>query len=195
MDWFPVDPQIAVSCCSRFALTAPLLLSYSAICEMCDFTLSVHQLLKHSYEDGTFKMCYYSASHVFFPTDLEDDLLFQVKVFQGLPWWLSGKESACIVRNAGDSGSIPGSERSQEGGHSNPLQYSCLENPMDRGTWWAAARRVAKSRTRLKRLSMCMHKGVSERVISFHGVLYKINAQSWGVPAKHGSCRRLLRKK
>ena len=51
---------------------------------------------------------------------------------QKLPWWLSGKESAC---NAEDRGSIPGLERSLRGGHGNPLQYSCLENPMDRGAW------------------------------------------------------------
>ena len=43
-----------------------------------------------------------------------------------------GKESAC---NAGDLGSIPGSGRSPGGGHGHPLQYSCLENPMDREAW------------------------------------------------------------
>ena len=52
----------------------------------------------------------------------------------GLPRWLSSKESAC---NAGDLGSILGLGRSPGGGHGNPLQYSCLENPMDRGTWQA----------------------------------------------------------
>ena len=45
-----------------------------------------------------------------------------------------GKESSC---NAGDPGSIPTSEKSPGGGNDNPLQYSCLENPMDRGAWWA----------------------------------------------------------
>ena len=58
--------------------------------------------------------------------------------------------------NAGDvrdMGSIPGSGRSPGGGHGNPLQYSCLENPMARGAWWAAVYGVAQSRTRLKRLS------------------------------------------
>ena len=64
-----------------------------------------------------------------------------------LPWWLSGKESAC---NARDPGSIPGSGRSPEEGNGNPLQYSCLENPMDRGSWWAAIHRVIKSWTKLK---------------------------------------------
>ena len=49
-----------------------------------------------------------------------------------------------------DVGSIPGSERSPGGGHGNPLQYSCLGNPMDSGAWWATVHRVAKSRTRLK---------------------------------------------
>ena len=54
--------------------------------------------------------------------------------------------SAC---NAGDLGSIPGSGRSPGEGNGNPLQYSCLENPMDGGAWWATVRRVAKSRIRL----------------------------------------------
>ena len=50
--------------------------------------------------------------------------------------------------NAGDIrdvGSIPGSGRSLGGGHGNPLQYSCLEKPMDTGAWWATVRRVTKS--------------------------------------------------
>ena len=45
-----------------------------------------------------------------------------------------------------DTSSIPGSERSPGGGHGNPLQYSCLENPMDRGAWWATVCGVSKSR-------------------------------------------------
>ena len=48
-----------------------------------------------------------------------------------------------------DTGLIPGSGRFSGGGHGNPLQYSCLENPMDRGTWWATVLRVAKSQTQL----------------------------------------------
>ena len=51
--------------------------------------------------------------------------------------------------NAGDirdPGSIPGSGRSPGGEHGNPLQYSCLENPMDRGAWWAIAQMVTKRR-------------------------------------------------
>jgi len=51
---------------------------------------------------------------------------------------------------AGDAGSILGSGRSPGEGHDNPLQYSCLENPMDRGAWWATVYRVIKSPARLK---------------------------------------------
>ena len=52
-----------------------------------------------------------------------------------LPWWLSGKEFACNTGAAGGTGLIPGSGRSSGGWHGNPLQYSCLKNPMDRGPW------------------------------------------------------------
>ena len=51
----------------------------------------------------------------------------------GLPRWLSGKEFAWNAADSGDMGLIPGSGRSLGGGNGNPLQYACLENPMDRG--------------------------------------------------------------
>ena len=57
------------------------------------------------------------------------------------------KKSSC---NVGDLSSIPGLGSSPGGGHGNPLQYSCLENPMVRGAWSAAVHGVAKSRTRLR---------------------------------------------
>ena len=53
-----------------------------------------------------------------------------------------------------DVGSIPGSEKSPGGGNGNPPQYSCLENPMDKGAWWATVHGVTKSQTQLKQLSM-----------------------------------------
>ena len=56
-----------------------------------------------------------------------------------------------------DAGSIPGLRRSPGRGHGNPLQYFCLENPMNRGGWWATVHRVTKSWTQLKRLSIYMH--------------------------------------
>jgi len=63
---------------------------------------------------------------------------------------LSRKESAYNVGAVGDVGLNPGSGRSPGEGHGNPLQYSCLENPMDRGAWRAAVHRVTKSWTPLK---------------------------------------------
>ena len=56
----------------------------------------------------------------------------------------SGKESTCNAGDAGDTGLIPGLGRSPEGGHGNPLQYPCLENPMNRGAWWAIDHRIAE---------------------------------------------------
>ena len=71
----------------------------------------------------------------------------------------SASQVVMVVKNppanagdTGDAGSIPGSERSFGEGNGIPLQYSCLDNPMDRGAWWATVHRVAKSWTRLSNL-------------------------------------------
>ena len=66
--------------------------------------------------------------------------------FFGFPGGSEDKASAC---NAGDPGLIPGSGRSPGEGNGNPLQYSCPENPMDRGAWQSTGHGVAKSWTRL----------------------------------------------
>ena len=63
------------------------------------------------------------------------------------------KNPPASVEDVSNVGLIPGSGRSSGGEHVNPLQYSCLENPMDRGAWQATVHGVAKSRTLLKRLS------------------------------------------
>ena len=63
----------------------------------------------------------------------------------GFPGGSDGEESAC---KAGNAGSVPGSGRSPGEGNGNPLQYSCLEHPMDRGAWQATVHEVAKSWTR-----------------------------------------------
>ena len=74
---------------------------------------------------------------------------------------------ALVVKNlpavAGDISLIPGSRRSPGGGHGNPLQYSCLENPMDRGAWWGIVHGVAKSQTQLKQFSTHAHTMCRER--------------------------------
>ena len=61
------------------------------------------------------------------------------------------------VGDVKDVGLIPWSGRSPEGGHSNPFQYSCLKNPIDRGPWWAIVHMVTKSQTQLKELNTCTH--------------------------------------
>ena len=98
---------------------------------------------------------------------------FHLKIFSNLPcifWfhfvflvcvWISKylwiSQSSFYLPNTGDlrdAVSIPGSERSPGGENGNPLQYSCLGNPMDRGAWWATVHGVAKSQTQLQRLGM-----------------------------------------
>ena len=59
--------------------------------------------------------------------------------------------------NVGDMGSIPGSGRSLGEGNGNPLQYSCLENHMDRGAWWGTVHGVAKSQTRLSNFTFILN--------------------------------------
>ena len=64
-----------------------------------------------------------------------------------------GFSGSSVIKNlpadAGDAGLIPGLGSSPGGRNDNPLQYSCLENPMDRGPWWAVVHKVAESRTQL----------------------------------------------
>ena len=82
---------------------------------------------------------------------------------EGFPGDSDGKESAC---NAGDLGSVPGLGRSPGGGHDNLLQYSCLENPMDRGAWWGRKESDAS-----EQLSTAQHK---HRNLEIHGVEKRI---------------------
>ena len=86
----------------------------------------------------------------------------------GLTQWLSGKEPVFNVGDTGDVGLIPGSGRSPGEVHGNPHRYSCLENPMDRGAWWATAYGVTKEpdMTEFAR----MHSGV--RGMCFLRVVY-----------------------
>ena len=72
--------------------------------------------------------------------------MYATFVYQCFPGGSEVKASAC---NAGDLGSIPGLGRPPGEGNGNPLQYSCLENPMDGGAWWATVHGVTKSWTQL----------------------------------------------
>ena len=72
---------------------------------------------------------------------------------QGFPVALVVKNLPADAGDIRDAGLIPGSGRSSGGGHGNPLQYSCMENPMDRGAWRATVHGVTKRWTQLKQLS------------------------------------------
>ena len=80
-----------------------------------------------------------------------------LRLLKGFPGSSDSKES---TGNAGDLNSIPGSGRCPGEGNGSPLQYSCLENPMDRGAWRATVYRVTKSRTRLRQRHTHLHKAM-----------------------------------
>ena len=86
-----------------------------------------------------------------------------------------------------DSGLIPGSERSPGGGHGNPLLYSCLKNPMDRGAWQATVHKITKSQTRLKQPSMHTHDKPREHIKKqrHHFVDKDSYSQSYGFSSSH----------
>ena len=92
---------------------------------------------------------------------------------------LEGKASAC---DAGDPGSIPGSGRSPGEGNGNPLQYSCLENPMDGGAWCAAVHGVAKSRTRLSDFTFTFHFHALEMEMATHSSVLDRRIPGTGEP-------------
>ena len=101
------------------------------------------------------------------------------------PGGSDGKESAC---NAGHLGSNPESGRSPGEGNGNPLQYSCLENPMDRGAWRATVHGVAKSWIQLKQLSMhaLAHQKCWDEIEALHLTSHLLfHLQSWLVSGCH----------
>ena len=97
----------------------------------------------------------------------------------GFPGGSVGKASAC---NVGDLGSIPGSGRSPGEGNGNPLQYSCRENSMDRGVWWATVHGIAKSRTRLSNFTLTFN------VLNQSAFVQLIGRQS--APGPVNNCRK-----
>ena len=97
-----------------------------------------------------------------------------LQLSMGFPGGSEGKASAC---NAGDLGSIPGSGRSPGEGNGNTLQYSCLENPMDREAWWITVHGISKSRTRLSDFT---HYGGSQVVLTRQCRIQETRVQSLG---------------
>ena len=97
-----------------------------------------------------------------------------VSILGGFPGGSDGKASAC---NAGDLGSIPEWGKSPGEGNGNPLQHSCLENPMDSGAWWAAVHGVVKSRTRLSDFPFTFHFDALEKEMVTHS-----SVLAWRIP-------------
>ena len=97
----------------------------------------------------------------------------------GFPGGSVGNESACNAEDTGAEGSVPGSGRSPGEEHGNPLQFSCLENPVDRGAWQATVPGVTKSQTRL---SAHIHPHIYILLAHFSG-------EPWLVQGAHGSER------
>ena len=87
-----------------------------------------------------------------------------------------GSEVKVSAWNAGDLGSIPGSGRSPGEGNGNPLQYSCLENPMEGGAWWTTVHGVAKSRTRLSDFT---HSLIIFHIFFCYGLSQILNIVPW----------------
>ena len=115
-------------------------------------TLKQSTQLNHNPVPGPHKLCNHKC--VLFKTPFGNNFLYskkylthcELQVIWGFPHGSNGKESAC---NAGDHGSVPGWGRSHREGNGYPLQYSCLENSMDRGAWRATAHGVAKRKAQL----------------------------------------------
>ena len=99
--------------------------------------------------------CHFLLQGTFLTQGLNSDLPHcrQVLYHGGFP---GGSEVKASASNVGDQGSIPGLGRSPGEGNGNPLQYSCLENPMDGGAWLATVHGVAKSRTRLSNFTITL---------------------------------------
>ena len=95
----------------------------------------------------------------------------------------SGKEPSSSARDTREEGLIPGLGGSPGGRHDHPLQYSCLENPMDRGIWWARDHRVIQSHECLKWLSTY---GSSTFNLKRNSILFSIVAAPIYIPTKRG---------
>ena len=88
-----------------------------------------------------------------------------------------GSDGKPCAYNAGDPGSNPGSGRSPGEGNGTPLQYSCLENPMDGGAWWAAVHGVAEGRAQLRDFTSTFHFHALEKEMATHS-----SVLAWRIP-------------
>ena len=100
----------------------------------------------------------------------------------GFPDGSAGKEPTCNAGDARDMGPIPGLGRSPGGGNSSLLCYSCLENPTDRGAWWATVHRVTKSRTRLSTQAHTQHDACGKALLGGFSEVTAKNGSKWVPP-------------
>ena len=105
---------------------------------------------------------------------------YPLQLFLAFTGGSAGKESTC---NAGDLGLIPGLERSPGKRKGYALQYSCLENPMDGGAWWAAVHGVTKSWTRLSDFTFTFHFHALEKEMATHSSVLAWRIPGTGEPA------------
>ena len=113
------------------------------ICPCCEAHLPTHSITSMKLNQGSpltppTKYLIYWTLKQFFDCVI---LVVNLSLCNHSFWWLGGKESAC---HAEDVGSIPGLRRSPGEENGNPLQYSCLESPMNRGGWWATVHGISK---------------------------------------------------
>ena len=94
-----------------------------------------------------------------------------------------GSEVKASASNAGDSGSIPGLGRSPGEGNGKPLQYSCLENPMDREAWWARVHGAAESQTCLSDFTFTFN-AIYDNTLNAGSSVRWWTLESFGVPLK-----------
>ena len=110
--------------------------------------LNVVLLLLRNFEKKKYRTSYWQSPSAVWPLLFTDLLLWIcsvfIKIHQCIWSFLGGSVVKNVPASAGDPSSTSGSGRSPGGGHGNPLQYSCLENPMDRGAWQAAVHEVEK---------------------------------------------------
>ena len=129
-------------------LIVSFLITLSVIWSQVFIVISACSLSDAEWRWGDVSVITWAHEVIYFPYFLQPEessfsLIFLWLIFPG------GSDSKACAYNSGDPGSIPGSGRSPGEGNDNPLQYSCLENPMDGAAWWAAVHGVTKSRTRL----------------------------------------------
>ena len=120
--------------------------NFKNVIKLCNYVAGLYLHMLHlSRGTNAFSLISYSFSPATFKPSIPREHNYWILISSS--WCLSGKESTSSAGTTGDAGSILGSGRFPEGGNGNPLQYSCLENPLDRGAWQATVHGVTKGQT------------------------------------------------